>query len=52
MRCIAIIKTAKRSLDENKKLKSHKGVIVKALLDNGAIGLFMNIVFAKKRCSG
>ena len=29
------------------KLESHKGVAVKALLDSGTIGLFMNIAFAK-----
>jgi len=31
------------------KLKSHKGVVVKALLDNGATGLFMDTAFAKEK---
>jgi len=31
------------------KLKSHEGVTVKALLDSGATGLFMNMTFAKKK---
>ena len=32
-----------------KKLESHKGVVVKALLDSGATGLFMNTAFAKEK---
>jgi len=31
------------------KLESHKGVAVKALLDSGATGLFMNTAFAKEK---
>jgi len=31
------------------KLESHEGVAVKALLDSGATGLFMDIAFAKKK---
>jgi len=31
------------------KLKSHKGVAVKALLDSGATGLFMDMTFARKK---
>ena len=31
------------------KLENHKGVVVKALLDSGATGLFMDAQFAKKR---
>jgi len=31
------------------KLESHKGVIVKALLDSGATGLFMDTTFAKEK---
>jgi len=34
---------------ELKKLESHEGVVVKALLDSGATGLFMNTAFAKKK---
>ena len=33
------------------KLESHEGVIVKALLDSGATGMFMDTTFAKKRGS-
>jgi len=32
-----------------KKLKNHEGVAVKALLDSGATGLFMDMTFAKKK---
>ena len=32
-----------------KKLESHKRVVVKVLLDSGAIGLFMNTKFTKKK---
>jgi len=31
------------------KLKSHEGIAVKALLDSGVIGLFMNTKFTKKK---
>ena len=31
------------------KLKSHEGIVVKALLDSGVIGLFMDTKFAKKK---
>jgi len=31
------------------KLESHKGVAVKALLDSGATGLFMDTIFAKEK---
>ena len=31
------------------KLKSHEGIAVKALLDSGATGLFMDTTFAKKK---
>ena len=31
------------------KLENHKGIAVKALLDSGAIGLFMDIKFAKEK---
>ena len=31
------------------KLESHEGVAVKALLDSGAIGLFMDTIFAKEK---
>jgi len=31
------------------KLESHEGIAVKALLDSGATGLFMDITFAKKK---
>jgi len=31
------------------KLESHKGVAVKALLDSGATGLFMDTTFARKK---
>jgi len=31
------------------KLESHKGVAVKALLDSGATGLFMDMTFAKEK---
>jgi len=31
------------------KLESHKGVAVRALLDSGAIGLFMDTTFAKEK---
>jgi len=31
------------------KLESHEGVTVKALLDSGAIGLFMDTTFAKEK---
>ena len=30
------------------KLESHKGIAVKALLDSGATGLFMDTIFAKQ----
>jgi len=32
-----------------KKLESHKGVAVKALLDSGAMGLFMDTAFVKEK---
>jgi len=31
------------------KLESHEGVVVKALLDSGATGLFMDTTFARKK---
>ena len=31
------------------KLENHKGVAVKALLDNRAMGLFMDMTFAKEK---
>ena len=31
------------------KLENHEGVAVKALLDSGATGLFMNTTFAKEK---
>jgi len=31
------------------KLESHEGVAVKALLDSGATGLFMDITFAREK---
>jgi len=31
------------------KLENHKGVVVKALLDSGAMGLFMDMTFAKEK---
>jgi len=31
------------------KLENHKGIAVKALLDSGATGLFMDTAFAKKK---
>jgi len=31
------------------KLESHEGVAVRALLDSGATGLFMNTTFAKEK---
>ena len=31
------------------KLENHKGVAVKALLDSGAMGLFMDTTFAKEK---
>jgi len=31
------------------KLESHKGVAVKVLLDSGAMGLFMDMAFAKRK---
>ena len=31
------------------KLKSHKGIVVKALLDSGTIGLFMDTTFAREK---
>jgi len=31
------------------KLESHEGIAVKALLDSGATGLFMDTTFAKKK---
>jgi len=34
---------------ELEKLENHKGVAIKALLDSGATGLFIDIVFAKKK---
>jgi len=32
-----------------KKLESYEGIAVKALLDSGATGLFMDTTFAKKK---
>jgi len=34
---------------ELEKLENHKEVAVKALLDSGATGLFMNMTFAKEK---
>jgi len=34
---------------ELEKLKNHEGIAVKALLDSGATGLFMDITFAKEK---
>jgi len=34
------------------KLESHERIAVKALLDSGAIGLFMNTAFAKGKGKG
>jgi len=34
---------------ELEKLENHEGVAVKALLDSGATGLFMNMTFAKEK---
>jgi len=31
------------------KLKSHEGIVVKALLDSGATGLFMDMIFAREK---
>jgi len=31
------------------KLESHKGIAVKALLDSGATGLFMDMTFAREK---
>jgi len=31
------------------KLENHKGIVVKALLDSGATGLFMDTAFAKEK---
>jgi len=31
------------------KLENYKGIVVKALLNSGAIGLFMNMKFAKEK---
>ena len=31
------------------KLESHEGVVVKALLDSGVTGLFMNTTFAREK---
>ena len=31
------------------KLESHEGIAVKALLDSGVTGLFMNTTFAKEK---
>ena len=31
------------------KLENHEGVVVKALLDSGATGLFMDMAFAKEK---
>jgi len=38
-------------MDESgvRKLESHEGVVVRALLDSGATGLFMNTTFAKEK---
>ena len=32
-----------------KKLESYEGIVVKALLDSGAIGLFMDMTFAREK---
>jgi len=32
-----------------KKLESHKGIVVKVLLDNRATGLFLDTKFAKEK---
>ena len=32
-----------------KKLESHEGIAVKVLLDSGAIGLFMDMTFAREK---
>ena len=34
---------------ELEKLESHKGIAVKALLDSGATGLFMDTTFAREK---
>ena len=34
---------------ELEKLENHKGVVVKALLDSGATGLFMDTTFAREK---
>ena len=31
------------------KLENHEGVVVRVLLDSGAIGLFMDTTFARKK---
>jgi len=31
------------------KLENHEGVVVRALLDSGATGLFMNTTFAREK---
>ena len=31
------------------KLESHEGIVVKALLDSGATGLFMDTTFAREK---
>jgi len=31
------------------KIESHEGIVVKALLDSGATGLFMDMAFAKEK---
>ena len=31
------------------KLEKHEGVVVKVLLDNGAIGLFIDMTFAREK---
>jgi len=31
------------------KLENHEGIVVKALLDSGATGLFMDTAFAKEK---
>jgi len=31
------------------KLESHEGIVVKALLDSGATGLFMDMIFAREK---
>ena len=43
--------TAKKSVDKVglEKLENNKGVAVKALLDSGATGLFMNTKFTKEK---